>query len=248
MRIVSLAPSNSEILYALGAGNQIVAVTSFCNYPKSVQGKPKIGGWTTASVKKVKEFHPDLVITSTFLQDKIVKKLKTSGLKVLHVDPKTLDDVFKSILTIGKAINKESAGKKLVAKLYQYVNTIKQKLKFIKNKPRVYIEEWHMPPMISGNWVPKIVELAAGKYLIKEGEISRKIAQDEITNFDPQLIILSLCGYGKRPSPNLIYGRPGWQNISAVRDKKVFVFDDDLLNRPGPRLVDGLKQLIKVLY
>lgn len=81
MRIISTAPSNTEILYSLRAGKEIVAVTSFCNYPKAAQSKPKIGGWTTANIEKIKEFRPNIVITSTFLQDKIAANLKKDGIK-----------------------------------------------------------------------------------------------------------------------------------------------------------------------
>ena len=248
MRIVSLAPSNTEILYALGAGDQIVAVTAFCNFPKGATRKPKTGGWTSTQVLTVKKFDPDIVFTSTFLQDHIVKDLNKHNIKVVHVDPKTLDDVLKSIKTIGRAIGKEKQAKKLQNKL---LLSLKELTASVKNKalrPRVYIEEWHEPPMVSGNWVPGVVKLAGGRYdLIKEGEISRKITLQEIQKYDPEIIILSLCGYGSRPSPTIIYKRKGWEQITAVKNKKVYVFHDDWLNRPGPRLALGLKNLIKIV-
>ena len=251
MRIVSLAPSNTEILYALGVGRDIVAVTAFCNYPESAKKKPKTGGWTSTQVLTVKKFNPDIVFTSTFLQDHIVKELNGNNIKVVHVDPKTLDDVFKSIQTIGKAIGKENLAKQLIYKIKTEIKSLQQYYfdRVGRNRKRVYIEEWHEPPMVSGNWVPGIVKLAGGKYdLIREGEISRKITLEEIKKYDPEIIILSLCGYGFRPSPDIISKRKGWEQISAVKNKKVYVFDDDYLNRPGPRLVLGLKQLVKIIH
>src|SRR3989344_3515439 len=142
MRIISAAPSNTEILYALGANRDIVAVTAFCNYPKNAKSKSKIGGWTTANIDRIKKYQPDLVITSTFLQDKIAGNLKKDGIKVLHINPTTIKDVFKSILIIGKAVNKENKAKLLVKKMTKYFNKFKVKT---KRKIRIYIEEWHNP-------------------------------------------------------------------------------------------------------
>lgn len=243
MRIVSLAPSNTEILYALGVQDQIVTTTVFCNYPLAAKSKPSIGGWTTADISQVEEYNPDIVFTSTFLQDEIVRKLKQLGIKILHVDPKTLDQVLESILQIGRVVKKEKEAKVLVNSMKKVFGKDK---KFVQKK-RIYIEEWHKPPMVSGNWVPGIVVSAGGSSLIDEGEISRKVETDEIRKFDPEIIILSLCGYGDRPSPDLVYERDDWKNISAVKNKKVFVFHDDLLNRPGPRLTEGFRKLQEVL-
>ena len=243
MRIISAAPSNTEILYAIGAGSDIVGVTAFCNYPKEAKDKAKIGGWTTANITHIKKLRPDIVITSTFLQDKIAETVTKNGFKVLHVNPKTLNDVVESIVTIGRAVNKEKKAIQLVKNMKNSLGKLKVRK---RRKVRIYIEEWHAPAMVSGNWVPKLIEMAGGTALINEGEISRKVSLLEIVKFNPQIIILSLCGFGSRPSTGIIYSRKNWEAVDAVAKKHVFVINDDFLNRPGPRLVLGLKYLVGI--
>jgi len=246
VRIVSLAPSNTEILYALGAGDKILAVTRYCDYPKQAANKPAVGGWVDIRDSAVAEHQPDLLITSTIVQEKTAQKYKSLGYKVLHVDPKTLDEVFESINAIGKAIGGESA--KLVAKMKERFESLQKKLENKAYKPRVYIEEWHMPATAAGNWVTDIVHLAKGQALLRKGERSRPISLQEINAFDPEIIIVSLCGFKDNVNKNLIIERPGWQELSAVKNDKVFVLDDSYLNRPGPRLVEGAEKLAEIMH
>lgn len=247
MRIVSLAPSNTEILFALGVGSQIVGVTAFCDYPEKAKKLPQVGGWTTANIHKVLELKPDLVITSTFLQKDAPERFKDLPFKLLHVDPQDLASVYDSFVQIGEAVGRKRQAKALLTDMKKSILNIPK----IPNnsKPRIYIEEWHKPPMVSGNWVPELVEIAGGKYFpIKPGEPSREVTLEEIQAFNPEIIILSLCGFGKRPSQEIITKREDWENLAAVRNNQVYVVDDSLFNRPSLRLTEGidlLKEIIK---
>ena len=113
MRIVSLAPSNTEILYRLGAGNLIVAVTRYCDFPEEAREKPKVGGWIDVNDGLVEDFHPDLVLASTFLQNEITEREKKRGINVLSVLPTTLEEVFGSFLKIGQLVEKEKEAREL---------------------------------------------------------------------------------------------------------------------------------------
>jgi len=109
---------------------------------------------------------------------------------------------------------------------------------------RVYCEEWSQPPMAAGNWVPDIVELAGGKSgIVQAGTLSRTYEFSELQSFDPHVAILHICGMGAKPKPESLQTRPGWEQIRAVRDNRVHVLDDSLLNRPTSRLFLGLKQI-----
>ncbi|HIJ98053.1 TPA: ABC transporter substrate-binding protein, partial [archaeon] len=153
MRIVSLAPSNTEILYALGCGAQIVANTRYCDYPDDAKKKEKVGSFMKVDVPKIVDLKPDVVMTSTFLQDETAVQCKKAGLKVFHVDPKTLDHVFQSIMSIGEFVNRKSRALKLVNEMrsgFLDVRTAVMK----RQKIKVYCEEDPSPPRVSGNWVP----------------------------------------------------------------------------------------------
>lgn len=246
MRIVSLAPSNTEILFALGAGDCVVGATVFCDYPQEVKTLAKVGGWTTANTQMILALKPDLVITSTFLQKEASSRFKNLPFSHLHVDPKTMATVFESILQIGEVVERKKRAQRLVDKMKREMHLLQKKN--TRKQPRIYIEEWHQPPMVSGNWVPEMVTIAGGKYFpIQPGSPSRAVSEKEVQAFDPEIILLSLCGFGGRPSKEIITRRKGWENLSAVKNDRVYVVDDSFFNRPGPRLVLGIKMLSKLI-
>lgn len=248
MRIVSLAPSNTEILYALGVGDEVVAVTDQCDYPEAAKKKPKVGGWAKVDDELVKKFKPNLVLTSTIVQYTAPKRYQLQGLNVLHVDPRTLDEVFASWITIGKVVGRERQAKELVAKTKRKIKALTFKLLALRYSPRLYCEEWHHPPMVSGNWVRDLALLAGTSYsLVKKGEISRPVSTDEIQKYDPEIIVINICGAGNKAKKWLVTKRSGWKKITAVRTGEVWVIDDSLLNRPGPRLVVGLGSLARLV-
>ena len=246
-RILSLAPSATEILYSLGLGDKIVAVTRFCDYPEDAKTKPKVGGWLDVREDLVKTHNPDLIITSSFVQDKIVVKYRKMGLQVLHSDPVTLEDVYVSIIDIGKSVGKREAAERIVADMEKSAAAINEQVRLFPRK-RVYCEEWHKPPTVSGNWVPDLIKLAGGTSLIDSGSHSREITLQEIQRFNPEIIIISLCGFGDKIDKKIITERIGWEKLDAVRKDKIFVFDDSLLNRPDPRLIEGLKEIVKTIH
>ncbi len=243
-KIISLAPSNTEILYALGLGKHIIATTRFCDYPPDAKKKMKVGGWLDVDLAKVKRLNADLVLTSTFVQEKVVQDAKRYNINIVHLDPKTLDEVYESIRIIGELNYKQKEAEKLIERMRRAIELLQKKV-LPGKKPRVYVEEWHAPPHASGNWVPELVAMAGGIYLIKKGERSKPITLPQIQTFNPEIIILSPCGFGSKMKTKMVLKRPGWKNIDAVKKKKVYVIDDSLLNRPGPRLVEGLEFLIE---
>ncbi|MBI1972322.1 MAG: cobalamin-binding protein [Candidatus Aenigmarchaeota archaeon] len=244
IRIISLAPSNTEILFSLGLGPQVVGVTRFCDYPDEAKKITKIGGWVDPEYGRVESLKPDLIFTSTFLQEKIAKALSAKGFNVVHTDPKNLGGVYESIITIGKSCHKLKESKTLVGEIMNGLDGVKQ----IFDEPvKVYCEEWHRPPTVSGNWVPDIIRIAGGESMIKAGEISRETTLQEVAKFGPEIIVVSLCGFGEKSDKRFILQRPGWQNLDAVKNNKIIVMDDSLLNRPGPRLVNAAEKLAAIL-
>lgn len=248
-KIISLAPSNTEILYGLNADDRLVAVTRYCDFPDEARKKPRIGGWLDINDELIKSYNPDLLLTSTFVQSKITNKYKKNKMNIVAVMPTTLKGVFDSIEKIGKLVNKEEEAIRLIYSIKNKFNKNHKKIKKSKNKPRVYVEEWHKPPTVSGNWVPTLVRMAGGDYgLIKAGVHSKEVTTEQIQGYNPEIIIISICGMADKVPKDWITKRNGWENISAVKNDKVFVFDDSWLNRPGPRLTVGLENLAKVIH
>ncbi len=237
MRILSAAPSNTEIIYKLGLEDQLVGTTSLCDYPEAAREKPSIGGWTQGiNYGKIDELNPDIILLSDQLQNEQASKLEEKGYEILQVNPETLEEVFESILEIGRKFDREKEASKLVSEMKSDIRKINLQGK------RIYCEEWMDPPMVSGNWIPGLIEAANGNYFIGE-ERSREFDLENLKDFDPEYIFLNVCGAGENIDKKEILERPEWQNITAVKNKNVHVIDDALLNRPSPRLVEGLKKI-----
>lgn len=248
-RIVSLAPSNTEILYALGAESQLVACTRYCDFPSEAAKKPRVGGWLDIKEELVLRHEPDLLLTSTFVQNKITERYKKLGMNIESLMPTTLVGVYNSIKKIGKLVAKEKEAEKLVRQINKKVIEIKNKSRFADHTPRLYIEEWHKPPTVSGNWVPTLAKIARANYnLIRAGHHSREISLEEIQKYNPEYIIMSICGLKNNAPKEWVTKRKGWENLSAVKNNRVFVIDDSYLNRPGPRLIMGLEMLANILH
>lgn len=240
MRVVSLSPSITELLFALGLDDDIVGVTKFCDYPLTATTKPKMGGWVDVDLVKVRAAKPDVIFTSTIVQEKLASELQAISMNVLHTDPRTLQSVFDSFVAVGRCVNKASEADSLVAGM----NDV---LKSLKRSPsvKVYVEEW--PMTVSCNWVPDIIKLVGGISLGKSGIVSHLITTEDVKKFDPDIIVISWCGVSTRVSKEKITEREGWKDLKAVKNNKVFVIDDSLLNRPGPRLIEGAKLLSELM-
>lgn len=241
MRIVSLAPSNTEILFELGAGDQVIGTTALCDFPEEAIEKPSVGGWTNPRVDRLEELEPDLVIASDDLQDEAVERVREAGYEVLQVKPHSLKEVFDSIREIGKKIGREAEAEELVQEMESELEQIN-----LEGSPRIYCEEWMNPPMVSGNWIPGLIERIGGEYFIEEGR-SQRFDIEKLKDFDPEYIFLNVCGAGENLSPKEIMKRDGWQTLTAVENENVYIVDDALLNRPGSRLVEGAKRIAEIV-
>lgn len=248
IRIVSLSPASTEVAFALGAGESLVGVTRYCDFPPSATEVPKVGGWLDPELEKVTSLKPDLVLTNSFLQEKIASELRARGLAVLHSDPHDLSGVFASITNLGFELGVRGQAKRIVEKMKSRLADIAFLVRSESRKP-VYVEEWHKPPMVAGNWVPELVELAGGTNCgISAGERSREISLLELKTKNPELIVLSWCGFGEKSNVGEVAERKGWNELGAVKSNSIFAIDDSLLNRPGPRLAQGMERLARLMH
>ncbi len=240
MRIVSLSPSITELLFALGLDSEIVGVTKYCDFPEKAKSKPKMGGWSDSDLVRVRAANPDIVFTTTVVQESVYDNAKMLGLNIVHSDPRTLKQVLESFIYIGSLVGKGKEAEDLVT----HLNAEFEKLR-TPPKVKIYVEEW--PLTVSCNWVPDLVEIAGGISLGKSGELSHPVTTEDIKKFDPDIIVISWCGVSIRVPKEKIIERPGWKDFRAVKNDKVFIIDDSLLNRPGPRLIEGAKLLSSLI-
>ena len=241
-RIASLAPSHTELAFALGAGDRLIATSSYCNWPAEALKLPKLKGWANLKAEDVVALRPDLVLTSSVCQAELLAGLKNAGLNVLHQDPRSLDDVTRCILELGDVLGRPDEARQLADDFEAGLASLGTRVPADAPRPRVYVEEWHQPPMAAGNWVPDLVRLAGGEpFLMAPGSLSREVSWEEVMEFDPQVVIYSICGLGLKRAPEEFLKVEGWDKTEAAKKRAVFTIDDDLFNRPGMRLIEGGK-------
>ncbi|QLG26224.1 cobalamin-binding protein [Halorarum halophilum] len=238
IRVVSLAPSATATVTAMGAGDAVVGVTAYCDHDDA----EILGGWLNADPDRVAALDPDVVLTNDALQRDLREDLRDCGLDVHHREPRTLEDVFESMAAVGDAIGRPDAGERLARECEERVERVRDAVAG-RDRPVVYCEEWSDPPMAAGNWVPEAVAAAGGRYpFVDPGDRSREVDDGEVPLADPDYVVLHVCGAGDRSDPAVVDERD-WDLDAAVH-----TFDDDLLNQPSPRLVDGVEALAGELH
>ncbi|QGN08087.1 cobalamin-binding protein [Halorhabdus sp. CBA1104] len=236
-RIVSLAPSATAIVRALGRDEQLVGVTAHCGLEEVSQ----IGGWLNPDVGAIAELDPDLLLTNDSLQAELRDELRDRGFDVAHEEPTTLDDVLTSFRTIGDAIGRPDRGARLEQRAREYVAAVDAATPDGEDRPVVYCEEWGEPPMAAGNWVPEAVRVAGGRYpFVESGERSREITGTTVEDVDPDHAIVHHCGAAE-PTVAPLEARD-WEIDATLQ-----AIDDSLLNQPSPTLLAGIERLARVI-
>ncbi len=253
MRIVTHTCSNTEIVCALGAADQIVGVDDHSDFPVEViENVAKIGPDQEIDVSKVAGLNPDLVITSLTIpgHEQCVERLQSAGLNTLVIEPNSLADVAQSFRTIGSAIGKESAGEELArsfeAELEQASTADNQ-----KDRPAILLEWWPKPVIVPGgkSWASDLIELAGGSNPLADEPVkSRPVEDEEVLSWNPDAVVISWCGVPlEKYRTRVVSRREAWAKVPALRHEQIFPISEALLGRPGPRLVDGLRQLKDVV-
>ncbi|MBS7641018.1 cobalamin-binding protein [Candidatus Bathyarchaeota archaeon] len=250
-RIVSIGPSCTEILCALGLADRIIAVDKYSDYPPEVIAKQKISKVMTPDPEEIIALNPDLVVYYHWGPwDPTVETLSNLGLTVIALHPKTIEDVIKDIRLLGTATGKTREAEALASTLSQRINEIKSKISQVIAKPKVYIESWYPPPWTFGpnTWGHQMIELAGGVNAF--GDAAAEWVQttdEEVIARNPDVII-SLYGYMHYATLEDFKKRPGWDRIAAVTKGAVYLLDENLFHRPGPRIIEGLEALAKILH
>ena len=246
-RIVSIGPSNTEFLFALGAGDRVVGDDDFSDEPPAAKAKEHVGG-VKVNLEKVVSLKPDLIVTVKF-SDGTVEALSQSTAAVLVVDPRNAADVARTASLLGKAVGAD--GDKLASEIQVKLDAVKAKTANAA-KPRVFheIDASDLTKMYTvgpGSFVDDLIKLAGGTNIAAAAKSQYPtISAEEVVRADPEIIVLADAAYGT--TGEAVAARPGWSALSAVKTKRVYPVDGNLFSRPGPRLGTAAEAYAKLVH
>jgi len=288
-RIISLAPSVTSILVALGARRQLVAVSKWCKDVADVDGLPALGDcWalsgnasrsaagkalgkasgktvvsdktaasgetagTTGVETSVNEntaallaLRPTLIIGSVPFRTETVQEILKLPVPFLALNPRSLADVEMDIRTLGLLANAKSRAEKLIREMRGTFERVRKAARRAKSHPRVYCEAWPHPRISSPPWVAELVEICGGKMAVPAGA---RVSDEDVARANPEIIVLAWAAVGGKSKCEQARNNAAWSDVSAVRNKKIFAIRDELLNTPGPPLMRGAEELLRVIH
>jgi iron complex transport system substrate-binding protein len=239
-RIISLAPSNTEILFALGLGNKVVGVTDYCDYPPEALNKTKVGGYANPDIEKIMALNPDLVLVAYGTPMDVIITLAGLGLTVFGIKTTDLDDLLNDIRRIGEITDKEVEAQALTSAMESRIQAVTNQTAELEERPRVFYIVWGEEGSAlwtagSGTFIHELIEKAGGVNICQNITGYTMISIEEVIARDPEIIITSVLSYDWALNATELAG------TTARQTDRVFTCNDDLVQRPGPRLVEGLE-------
>jgi len=257
LRIISLAPNVTEILFALDLGDQVVGVTDQCNYPPAAKGIERVSGFGTPNVEKLLALGPDMVISCGLEKPEFANVLQQAGIQVVNVQKTgfiaSFPELFDAVGQIGEATRRPAKAKELVADMQGELDAVAARVGRIDDalRPRVFVEIEQSPLMTAGagSFVDDLIGRAGGRNVAHEiSSAYPRIDPEKVIAWDPEVIVVA-HGDRRGEAAARLARHIGWADVAAVRDRRVIDdIDADLLFRPGPRLVDGVKALAARLH
>lgn len=247
MRIVSLAPNVSSILLEVGAGRELVGVSRWCKDVADVGRRPAVGDCWKLDLREVLRLRPTLLIGSIPFAAETVAKILEQPVAFLAINPRSLADIERDIHTLARVVGRVKAGERLKRKMHKGFQDVARRVKKDGNrqKVKVYCEAWPNPRISSPPWVAELVEIAGGQMVVAAGA---KVTDEEIARSKPEVIILAWAATGSRARVSTALRNPAWRDVPAVKNGRVVVIRDELLNTPGPPLVEGALELARVIH
>jgi len=248
-KIISLAPSTTEILYAVGLGDKVIGVDEYSDYPEEAKNKTKIGSYLTPNLEIIISLKPDLILASDMTSKDSVVTLEEKGLTVVVLTPKTIKGIFQDIRLVGLIGNKNDEANNLADNLEQRIDVVTSKTSNSSlNRPRVYVEYYPYWTYGPGSFGNDLILMAGGRNIAA----TTVTAYSEITNeflvaSNPEIIIFTIGPHASTTIKD-IKSRTGWDDTDAVKYDKIYTIDDDIISRPGPRIVDALEQLAELIH
>ncbi len=246
-RIVSISPAATEILYAIEADEYLLANTIYCDYPAEANNKPKIGDFSDPNIELIMSYEPQLVLTASLEQEDIVNRLQELGINVFCLDAYNVQDVLKNIEMVGIITGQEAEARQLLAEMNTVMADIKTKVAAQTEKPDVFVEIWNDPLMtVGGNsFINDMVEMAGGHNIAADLEMEYpQFSKEQLLSIDPDVYLL----VGHDRSVDEVTKIEGFSALSAVKNQRVYIIEDDFLTICGPRIIDGMEALFNAFY
>ncbi|TET18037.1 MAG: cobalamin-binding protein [Dehalococcoidia bacterium] len=250
-RIVSLAPSITEIMFALNLGHKVVGVTDHCDYPEEAQTKPTVGGYFTTSLEVIIALDPDIVFSDG--HDPVCGQLEGLGIPFIVLQPKDLDGLISNIELLGNITGSQQKASELVSDLEERIDAV---VATVENAPRPRVfyvydatdptKPWTVGP---GSFIDALISLAGGENVAAQAHGPWiQFSMEELVNSDPEIIVVNAMMGTAVISPSEIKKIAAWQGMTAVREDRIGVVDGDLVDRPGPRIVEGLEEMAQIIH
>ncbi len=243
-RIVSLAPANTEILHGLGILDRVVGVTTYDDYPPEVTSLPKVGDFVTPNLEAIAAADPDLVLVTTGIQADVIANLEKTGAKVVAIDPQSIEALYASIVTVGAVTGEPAAATTVVQDMKDELELIQDAIDAAPVRCFLEIAQEPLFTAGAGTLLNDVIEQAGGEnVVVEEGYVAYSLEQ--LLTDDPEVY---LATKGSMSDPAQIEARPGYDKLAAVKAKRVYVLDDNLVSRPGPRIIQGVRQVAEALH
>lgn len=246
-RIVSVGPSNTEILHALGLGRRIVGVDRWSDYPPRMSTLPRVGSDLRVDVAAVLSLKPDVVVASLHVpgMESNLPAFENGGLAYVAVGGMGLDGIWEDVRYIGQWLNRASRAEALLQRMQRQMADVP------RNKRKVKVHwEWSAHPVVAGrrSWITELLEMVGAENVYADLDVeSVRVSRAEVEARQPDVVVACWCGVRRLPSVEQVLKRPGWQSVDAFAQRRVAVMSEAYFGRPGPRLVQGLQQLAELL-
>jgi len=245
-RIVCLSPASTEICFAIGAGDKVVAVTSYCDYPAAAKELPVVGGFdgSTISIESILSFEPDLVYLTDGMHNFLIPQLESLDVDYILSTANSIDGIEEEIVLAGMKTDHLKEADKVVKEM---MNVVKSAVKKGENPVPVYWEVWNAPYMSAGpaTFIGDVITTCGGKNIFDDCTDAYPIVSEElIITREPEIILIP---QSSGVTAEMVAKRAGWENIPAVKNGKIFIVDDNVYTRPGPRISDAIKELSNIV-
>ena len=196
-------------------------------------------------IREVMRLRPTLLIGSVPFASKTVEGILKQPVEFLALNPRTLADVEEDVRTLARLVDRAGAGDRLIQRMRRALSQVARRASRIGKRPRVYCEAWPNPRISSPPWVAELVRIAGGEMVVQAGA---KVTDEDVARASPDVIILAWAATGDRARPATAICNPAWKNVPAVKYGRVFVIRDELLNTPGPPLIQGVRELFRAIH
>lgn len=258
-RIITAVPSHTEILFALGLEDNIVAVSEYCDYPAGALDKENIGGYKTLNTERIIELQPDILFVYGDGDDDAIEQVDSAGITIVRYEPESIEEVLETIISIGQVVGEEEKAEEIRNQLIEKKEEVLDKIKNQQQK-RVFYEIWDEPLMAAGpgSFMDELIVLAKGKNIASDAEGGYPVFSIEaLVERDPEVYLIpanhvqnfdKMTDKEKNQRITEIKNRPGYEDITAIKNDRIELLEPNIVSRPGIRIIEALEIIAKAIH